>query len=252
MYISRLMKSATRFAEDHLPQILVGVGVAGMAGAVGTAIKATPKAEKLIGEKKEELGKDELTVKETVEATWKCYIPTAVLMILATACVVGSTNINEKRKNALTAALTLAQSSIQEFKDAAKEVVGEEKAAEISEKARDNKIKNPTGSVPQVVVINGDGQLFFDPTTNAKFPSTVNKLKSVVNDLNKEMRDVCVITLNEFYTATGRGPTKGVGDGFGWDINRNGYLDLEFEPHLNDETGQTEFYINFVNPPMAL
>lgn len=249
MKMSKLMKTATRYTSEHLPQILLGIGIGGMVGAVATAIKSTPKAMDKIDNKKEELEKESLSVKETVQATWKCYAPTVILMILSTACVVSANNINERRKGAIMAALTLSETTYREFKDAAKEIVGEEKAKEISEKAQNNRMDN--AQVPQVVVIRGDGQLFFDPTTNAKFPSTVNKLKSVANDLNKEMRDCCFVTLNDFYVKTGR-QTTAIGDAFGWDINRNGYVEFEFTPHYDDESGDVEYYLSFENEPIRL
>ena len=93
MKMSKLMKSATRYTSEHLPQILLGIGIGGMVGAVATAIKSTPKAMTKIEDKKEELEKDKLNVKETVQTTWKCYAPTVILMILSTACVVSANNI---------------------------------------------------------------------------------------------------------------------------------------------------------------
>ena len=83
--IAENMKTAI---SKHSPEILIGFGIAGMLSSTVLAVTATPKAMKLIEEKKHEKGVDKLTVKETVKVAWKCYIPAATTAAASTACLI--------------------------------------------------------------------------------------------------------------------------------------------------------------------
>ena len=76
------------------PEILIGIGIAGMVTTTVLAVKATPKALELINDKKDELEVEKLTPIETVKATWKCYVPAAVSGAVSIACLLGSHSVN--------------------------------------------------------------------------------------------------------------------------------------------------------------
>jgi len=76
--VSKFLTNVKSSLSKHSPEILVGIGITGMVTTTVLAVKATPKALKLIEETKKEERKDKLTPIETVKATWKCYIPAAV------------------------------------------------------------------------------------------------------------------------------------------------------------------------------
>ena len=59
--MTALVKSIGRSISNHSPEILTGLGIAGMITTTVMAVKATPKALSLIEHKKEEL---ELTESE--------------------------------------------------------------------------------------------------------------------------------------------------------------------------------------------
>ena len=63
---SKIAKDAKRVLSKHSPEILTGIGLAGMITSTVLAVKATPKALKRIEEAKEEKG-EELTKVETVK-----------------------------------------------------------------------------------------------------------------------------------------------------------------------------------------
>ena len=52
---SNFIRTTKRFFKNHTPEILTGLGTAGMIFTTVLAVKATPKALKLIDEKKKEL-----------------------------------------------------------------------------------------------------------------------------------------------------------------------------------------------------
>ena len=82
--LSGMLKDTRKAFIKHSPEILTGVGIAGMITTTILAVRATPKAMQLIDEKEyeEERG---LTKFETVKVAWKPYVPAAVTGALSTA-----------------------------------------------------------------------------------------------------------------------------------------------------------------------
>lgn len=66
-----------QFWHRNASTILTCLGDVGVVATAVLAVKATPKAMRLINEAEEEKGKT-LTRMETVKATWKPYIPAVV------------------------------------------------------------------------------------------------------------------------------------------------------------------------------
>ena len=91
---SNLFVAVKSGLSKHSPEILIGLGVAGLLGTTVLAVRETPKVLKLMESKKNELGIDKLTVKDTVKTVWKNYIPCAVLAVTSVACIVGASNIS--------------------------------------------------------------------------------------------------------------------------------------------------------------
>ena len=88
---TRVLNKMANKAGKNSPAILIGLGITSAAGAVIFAVKGTiaankkveavkeAKAEKLKVEEVDDIPVEvELTKKEIVQATWKCYIPTAI------------------------------------------------------------------------------------------------------------------------------------------------------------------------------
>ena len=73
--LSSIAKSVRTAIKKHSPEILTGIGIAGMITTTVMAVRATPKALVLIEDKKTELKTDILSGKEIVKTAWPCYIP---------------------------------------------------------------------------------------------------------------------------------------------------------------------------------
>ena len=86
MNLTKVTKNLATSIEKHSPEILTGFGIAGMLTAIVVAVKATPKAVRLIEAKKEETNVEKLKPIDTVKTTWKCYIPAVTLAAVSTAC----------------------------------------------------------------------------------------------------------------------------------------------------------------------
>ena len=219
------------------PEILTGVGVAGMATATVLAVRATPKAIKSIEERKKALKKDKLTVRETIQAAGKHYIPAAVSTVAGAACIIGASTTSSKRNAALATAYSLAETTMHEYRDKVLEVVGEKKEKEIRDAVDCETVNRIPPTPSEVAIAEGNGKtLCCDATFGGYFYSDRASIERAVNRLNRSMTTSSerYISVNELFSEYGRANTD-VGDRLGWNVDR-GLIDAEFSSQLVDGT----------------
>lgn len=232
--------------KRHSPEILTGFGISGMLMAIAFAIKSTTKAVKIVSDKKRNENERELTAKEVVAATWKCYIPSALSFIVSSGCIIGASAINSKRNTALAAAYSLSESALKLYQEKVIETIGEKKEREIKDKVDQEKIlRNPVSS-NEVIITDGGCTLCYDSVSDRYFKSNIETLKQKVNELNRMMTINTSVSLNDFYDEIG---LKGVktGDHLGWNINKS-LIELTFSSQLADN-GTPCLVIDFRTPP---
>lgn len=246
MNAKTLMKSLRTTAKRKSPEILTGIGIAGMITASVMAVRATPKAILLINEKEVELGAEKLTKKETVKATWKCYVPAVITGAMSIACIVGANSVNARRNAALTTAYALSETALREYRDKVVEVVGEKKEQAVRDAiAKDRIEKNPV-SKSEVIITGNGSTLFYDPFTAGYFESDLEVLRKAVNDVVFQMLNEGSASLNDFYYNIGRPDTK-PGYDLGWNAN-NGTFELRCSAQIADN-GRPCLALDFTIPP---
>lgn len=229
--VKNAWRSLRKTVQKHSPEILTGIGIAGMIATAAIAVKATPKALKMIEEKESEVGKS-LTGPEVVKTTWKCYIPAAVSGVCSAACIIGASSINARRNAALVTAYTISETALKEYKSKAVEIVGEKKEQAIRDAVAREKLENAHVTERKFVPTGRGETPCFDPLTNACFKSDIETLRRAENTLNKRMREEMRITVNEFLQEIGLEPCdSSIGETMGWDIDK-GYIELDFSSQL--------------------
>lgn len=235
--MANLFKSVKMVVSQHSPEILTGIGIAGMITTTVLAVRATPKALTLIDDKKAELDldpRDNLTPMETVKATWKCYIPAAVTCATSVACLVGASSVNLKRNAALATAYNLTTAAFNEFKEATREVVGEKKEQLIHHKVAEERIKKEPVNQSAIIVSGNGNTRCFDTITKRRFTSDIEAIKRIVNELNRRMvNGEDYISLNDFYYELGLDGSS-IGDELGWNV-ADGLIELEFSAQLDSD-----------------
>lgn len=223
--VAKLFKDVRSELSKHSPEILTGLGIAGMITTTVLAVKATPKALQLIEEKKEVEKRDKLTVIETVKTTWKPYVPAAVTGIVSVGCLIGANSVNAKRNAALATAYQLSSTALADYKEKLIEVAGEKKEKAVRDKIAQEKVdKHPVESTN--VIITGNGKtLCYDPQFGQYFESTIDDIKRAVTELNYRMvdRGEEYVSLNDFYDELGVDRID-VGEDLGWNIGRDGKI----------------------------
>lgn len=236
--MAALFKNVKMAVAKHSPEILTGIGIAGMITTTILAVKATPKALDLIAEAEEkkfnEGQDDQLTKIETVKVAWKPYIPAAVTGVMSAACLIGASSVNVKRNAALATAYNLTSTALAEFKEATLETVGEKKEQLIRNKVAEKRIeKEPVN--PSTIIVTGTGNTrCYDTITKQRFVSDIESIKRIVNELNRRMiNGEDYISLNEFYYELGMEEVN-IGNELGWNVVR-GLIEVDFSAQLDTD-----------------
>ena len=242
-----LIKTIRSGLAKHSPAILTAFGITGMIGTTVLAVKATPKALDLIENKKEELDKDELTVAETVKATWKCYVPAAITCATSAACLIGASSVHTKRNAALATAYKLSESALIEYRDKVVETSGEKKEQSVRDAiAKDHVEKNPITN-NEVIITDRGYTLCYDELSGRYFYSDIEKIKKAANELNRQMLNDMYVSLNELYYELGLDGTK-LGEQMGWNVDR-GLIDLKFSATVSADDRPC-IVLDYRVPPM--
>lgn len=225
MKIKPLLKLVRSELVKRAPQIGAGLGI-GLALIAGVrAVRKTPEALEHIEEKKEELEKDELTVTETIEATWKCYLPSLIIFIIACILIIGGQRISTRRAVAAATACSLYETQLQQYQEAAKEVLGDKKEAEIRTQMARNEVNSKPPMHGEDIISAGRGNaLFYDELSKRYFSSDPAWVDKMFLELNQRLLREMYISLNDYWQAIGL-PTTNPGKLLCWDVNKCGEIE---------------------------
>lgn len=242
-----ILTDVKRFVSERSPEILTGIGIAGMVTTTVLAVKATPKAMSLIEDKKNEDWVDELSPLDVVKIAWKPYIPAIITCVVSTTCIIGASSVNAKRNAALATAYKLSETALTEYREKVIETIGEKKEQIVRDKVAEERIKKNPVSKNEVIVTGNGKTLCFDPISGRYFMSSIDVIKRAENELNKQMlHDISgYVSLNDFYDELGLDHTS-VGDDLGW--NTDQLIDICFSSQLNDN-GEPSVVLDFLVAP---
>lgn len=220
-----LLRQAQRFCKRNTSTILTVMGGAGAITTTILAVKATPKAIKLI-EEAEEIKGEELTTMEKVQVAGTKYIPTIISGTATLACIFGANILNKRQQAALMSAYMLVDNSYKEYKEKVKELYGEETHQEIVntimiEKAEDVYIHSDcifTSCDLSVEENDGKPKMFYDEHSNRYFEATIEQVITAEYHFNRNYTLRGCGVLNELYEFLGLKPTE-YGDIMGWAVN---------------------------------
>lgn len=235
--VTNLLKGVRSTLSKRSPEILTGIGIAGMITTTVLAVKATPKALALIDEaeenKKEQ--QEDFTKVDVVKAAWKPYIPAMVTGVASVACLIGANSVHLKRNAALATAYQLSTTAFNDYREKVVETIGEKKEKTVRDKVAKEKMENNPASNAPIIITGGGNTLFYDSHSDRYFRSDIYKVKNAVLNLNERMINgsEMYISLNEFYDEIGLKHT-GLGNSIGWRIDK-GKIDVRYGSMLTDE-----------------
>lgn len=229
----KIVNKARGTLAKHSPEILTGIGIAGMISTTVLAVKATPKAIRILEEEREKREDDDISAVDTVKLCWKPYIPAAITGTVSVACLIGASSVNARRNAALATAYTLSETALSEYREKVVETIGEKKEKEVRDKiAKDKVEKNPV-SKTEVIVTGKGNTLCYDALGGGYFRSDYDHIKKTENLLNRKLLNEMYVSLNELYDELGINRTR-LGDDLGWNMD-DGYIEIDLSSQLADD-----------------
>lgn len=245
--LTAAVKSFKIGIKKHSPEILTGIGIAGMVTSTVLAVKSTPKALILIEEEKrrqnhkilntvmkngnvEAVHIDRLRPVEVAKTTWKCYIPAAVTGTMSVLCLIGASSVNVRRNAALATAYTLSETAMKDYREKVIETIGEKKEQTVKDAIAKDKIENNPVNSNEIIMTGRGDTLCYDALSGRYFKSDIDKIQKAVNEANHQLLLDSYISLNELYDWIELDHTK-IGDDIGWNIDQ-GMIEVVFSSQL--------------------
>lgn len=206
--MNNLVHRVKLFCGRNASTILTCVGGAGVVATSVMAVKATPKALRILKEAEKEKG-EELTKFESVRIAGPVYIPSILVGASTIACIFGANMLNQRKQAALMSAYALLDSSYKEYKKKVEELYGEGADKEVRTEIAKDKLNEADISVEP------DKQLFYDELSGRYFESTLADVLRAEYAINKQIAEWGSAYLNDFYEMLDI-PTMDYGDHLGW------------------------------------
>lgn len=226
------MNQFMSFLSNNKPGIIMGLGIGSMIMATASAFWYGPMARDALEEKREESENYEIPPIETVKTVAPYVIPSLCFTAIGVGCILGGNQINVNRGAAAMAAYAISDTAFREYREQTRRVVGEKKEKDIEEAVASRALEKSSHN-GNVIWTTGGDYLCYDKLTNQYFRSSKNTVESIINQLNRDMFTSMVITEDEYCLALGI-DTVELGNDLGWDINKNGLIDVSFTAKLTD------------------
>lgn len=243
-----LIPKTKMFVKRNASTILTFIAASGVVVTTISAIKAAPKATRLLEEAEAEKG-EELTLIEKVEVAGPTYIPTIVAGTSTIACIFGANILNKRHQAAMASAYALLDNTYKQYRAKVAELVDEEvvndiRNAVMQEEYDESEFENDEKQ-----------DLFFDFVSMRYFNSTLKEVMEAEVELDKMLKNNKYVFLNDFYELVGAEPVD-YGDEVGWSIyDEPGFVqcsDIIFDYDKTElEDGMECYILIMMNDPIG-
>lgn len=247
MHLMNYANTAKIFVRENTPAILTAFGVTGTLTTAYFAARAAYDSYPVITNYEEFNGIPDSTREMYIQRgklVWKLYIPAVVSGTSTVLCIVIAAKVGSRRTAAITAAYTLSERALTEYREKVTEVLGENKERKIRDQIAQDQVKaNP----PAPTIITGDGKvLCYEQFTGRYFTCTMEDLRRALNNVNAKLIKHDIATVSDFYDEVGL-PYTSYSSEVGWESSK--LLDLEFSTVLSeDDRPCIAFAYNYTTP----
>jgi len=211
------------------PALLFGAGLLGFVASVVLSAKATPKAMRILEERRQEGwyqpdegGPHHYSRLEKLKDIAPVYIPTIGMVLLSTGMLLASDRIVRNRYASLLTLYSITERAAREWESSTKDNVSNKKFHSIKER-----VLAPQQPPTPEDFIEGH-LLFWDPVSGRYFSArSVDTVRRIFKDINLMLISEDFVHLSELYYQLGMSHAK-FADDIGWHIN-----DAEIEPSFD-------------------
>lgn len=251
--ISKIAKNFAGTISENSPTILTTFAVAGLISTSILAVKATPKAMRLLAEDQDdrnqryatgECPKEELypTKWDNIRITWKCYIPAGIVGVGSIFCIIYSNRVSMRRTAAIASLYGLTEAALKEYQAKVIETIGAGKELAVRDAISGDRIKTNPSHTSEVILTGKGEVLCYDTLSGRYFKSSVEQIKRTINELNATLMQENFLPLNDLYYNFGLSDID-LGKDLGFDIDK-GLIEINFSTQLTEE-GEPCLVLNF-------
>ena len=214
--MSKLLNKSHVFFKRNSATILTCVGGIGVIATTITAVKATPKAIRLLDQARENKG-DDLTKLETVKIAGPLYIPSIAIGIGTLACIFGANVLNQRSQAALVSAYALIDGTYKDYRKKVDELYGDEAGSQIRAELAKDKYEE---EYDKPVELEDDKRLYYDYYSKRYFEARPYDVQNAKYEVNRSLMMDDAVYLNDWYKHIGLPPLDH-GYDFGWNTCAN-------------------------------
>ena len=234
------------FVKEHLPEILTGVGIAGIVASPFVMYRQAPKLRCDFRTFKQSWDTDDKSqIRSDTLAIIKDAAPVVGLTALTAASVLGSNRVSAKRLNTVATLLNASVMTATAYQNKVIEKFGAAKDEEIrAEVSKETSVKKAQTEFPPSYLC-PNGYHCYESYFGHPFSCTRERLGSIQNKLGARILGNMMLSVNELFAELGIPPME-CGDAMGWTVDNP----LEFRySTFQDENGDPVLDVSFVYPP---
>ena len=245
--MNELLKRSTQFVKKNASTILTCVGSVGVVTTTVLAVKATPKAMRLLEEAKNEK-EEPLTVMDKIVIAGPSYIPAVIMGVTTIACIFGANALNKRQQASLMSAYALLDKSYKDYKKKVSELYGEDADKNVRTELAKDVYEDSD------VEYEDNKLLFYDEYSQQYFNATMEDVLTAEYVLNRDFAYHGYAVLNEFYDLL-KLPRTDYGDVLGWNASMlyecHWYSWIEFNHRkVEMEDGMECYILEIVTDPV--
>ena len=191
--MNKLLQHSKLFVKRNGSTILTCAGCAGVVLTSVMAVKATPKAIRLLEASEKEKG-EKLTKLEAIKVAGPSYIPAIVTGVSTITCILGANILNKRQQAALMSAYALLDNTYKDYQKKVEELYGEDANDQVKAEIAKGKYVDD-----EVTLTDDNKQLFYDEFSGRYFESTTEDVIRAEYALNRRLAEFNWVYLNEFY-----------------------------------------------------
>lgn len=159
--------------RSHVSTLLTCIGAIGVVATSIMAVKATPKATKLLEASEKEKG-EKLTKMEVVKIAGPAYIPAVVVGVSTIACIFGANILTKHSQASMASAYALLDRSYKEYRNKVNALYGDEADDKVKAEIASDRYKECDDLIFEEE--SDEVKLFYNFNTLEMFRAPMNKV----------------------------------------------------------------------------